>query len=120
MGDRHHDPTDHFRTTQPRAGLTMKDNLLWPGFVLLAVAVGGTISALAVAAYGHDEWLVRTVLVAVLGLVAATLWFVAELRRVSRIDEQWLRQRRRRIRRERAASSEPSRNVIRDPSASNV
>src|SRR6478672_13593089 len=28
MGDTHHDPTDHSRTTQPRAGITMKDNFL--------------------------------------------------------------------------------------------
>ena len=41
MGDRHHDPTDHFRTTQPHAGITMKDNLFWPGFILLIVAVSG-------------------------------------------------------------------------------
>jgi hypothetical protein len=63
MGDRHHDPTDHFRTTQPHAGITMKDNLFWPGFILLAVAL--------------------------LGTVAGALWFVVECRRVTRIDEQW-------------------------------
>ncbi len=89
MGDRHHDPSDHFRTTQPHAGITMKDNLFWPGFILLAVAVAGMIGTAAVAAYGHHEWLATTVLVAVLGTVAAALWFVVELRRVARIDERW-------------------------------
>lgn len=89
MGDRHHDPTDHFRTTQPHAGITMKDNLCWPGFILLAVALGGMIGTAVVAAYGHYEWLATTVLVAVLGTVAGTLWFVVELRRVAHIDEQW-------------------------------
>ena len=89
MGDRHRDPTDHFRTTQPHAGITMKDNLYWPGFILLAVAVSGMISTTAAAAYGHYEWLATTVLVAVLATVAGALWFVAEGRRVTRIDEQW-------------------------------
>jgi uncharacterized membrane protein YcjF (UPF0283 family) len=89
MGDRHRDPTDHFRTTQPHAGITMKDNLFWPGFILLAVALSGVIGALAAAAYRHYEWLATTVLVAVLGTVAGALWFVVECRRVTRIDEQW-------------------------------
>ena len=88
MGDTHHDPTDHSRTTQPHAGITMKDNFLWPGFILLAVAVFGMISTVAAAAYRHYEWLATTVLVAVLGTVAGALWLVVELRRVTRIEEQ--------------------------------
>ena len=31
MGDTHHDPSDHSRTTQPHAGIVMKDNFFWPG-----------------------------------------------------------------------------------------
>jgi hypothetical protein len=89
MGDRHHDPTDHFRTTQPHAGFTMKDNLYWPGFILLVVALGGMISTTAAAAYGHYEWIATTSLVAVLGTVAGALWFLVEHRRVTRIDERW-------------------------------
>ena len=54
----------------------MKDNLLWPGFILLAVAFSGMISTAAVAAYGHYEWLATTVVVAVVGTVAGGLWFV--------------------------------------------
>ena len=104
MGDRHHDPSDHFRTTQPHAGITMKDNLFWPGFILLAVALSGMIGTAAVAAYGHYEWLPTTVLVAVLATVAGALWFLVELRRVARIDEQWLRRICRQFRRQRAAS----------------
>ena len=88
MGDRHHDPSDHFRTTQPHAGIAMKDNLFWPGLILLVVALAGMISTAAAAAYGHHEWLPTTVLVAVLGTVAGALWFVVEHRRVARIDEQ--------------------------------
>src|SRR5258708_38743298 len=74
MGDTHHDPTDHSRTTQPHAGIAMKDNFFWPGFILLAVAVFGMISTVAAAAYRHYEWLATTGLVAVLGTVAGALW----------------------------------------------
>ena len=88
MGDTHHDPTDHSRTTQPHAGIAMKDNFFWPGFILLAVAVFGMISTVVAAAYRHYEWLATTVLVAVLGTVAGALWLVVEHRRVTRIEEQ--------------------------------
>ena len=104
MGDRHHDPTDHFRTTQPHAGFTMKDNLYWPGFILLLVALGGMISKAVVAAYGHYEWLPTTVVIAVLGTLAGALWFVVESRRVTRIDEQWHVAKSEHPSRERAAS----------------
>ena len=108
MGDRHHDPTDHFRTTQPHAGITMKDNLFWPGFILLVVALSGMISTAAAAAYGHYEWLATTGLVAVLGTVAGALWFVVELRRVARIDRQWHVAEAKSPPRQRAASKEPT------------
>ena len=67
----------------------MKDNFFWPGLILLAVATVGLISTAAAAAYGHDEWLSTTVLIAVLGAVAGALWLVIEHRRVTRIDAQW-------------------------------
>ncbi|ORB16145.1 protein UsfY [Mycobacterium noviomagense] len=94
MGDIHRDPIDHFRTTQPHAGITMKDNLFWPGFILLVIAVLGVVSTLAAAAYRHYEWLPTTVLVAVLGTVNGALWLVLERRRVLRIDEEWRVERR--------------------------
>ncbi|OBI27667.1 UsfY protein [Mycobacterium sp. E1386] len=89
MGDTHDDPTDHCRTTQPHAGIAVKDNFFWPGLVLLVVATSGLISSAAEAAYGRYEWLGTSVLVAVLATVAATLWLTIELRRVTRIDAQW-------------------------------
>jgi 4-amino-4-deoxy-L-arabinose transferase-like glycosyltransferase len=89
MGDTHDDPTDHSRTTQPHAGIAMKDNFLWPGLVLLVVATFGLISTAAAAAYRHYEWLAATVLIAVLGAVAGALWLVMEYRRVIRIEAQW-------------------------------
>ncbi len=89
MGDTHDDPTDHSRTTQPRAGIAMKDNFFWPGLLLLVVAMFGLIGTAAAAAYRHYEWLSTTVLIAVLGAVAGALWLVIENRRVARIEAQW-------------------------------
>jgi uncharacterized membrane protein len=89
MGDTHDDPTDHSRTTQPHAGIVLKDNFFWPGLILLVVAMFGSISTAAAAAYRHFEWLSTTVLIAVLGAVAGALWFVIEHRRVTRIEAQW-------------------------------
>ncbi|MDT5091633.1 MAG: hypothetical protein QOH60_996 [Mycobacterium sp.] len=89
MGDTHHDPTDHSRTTQPHAGITMKDNFLWPGLILLAVATSGMISTVVAAAYRHYEWLTTTMLIAVLGAIAGALWIVVEQRRVTRIEKHW-------------------------------
>jgi 4-amino-4-deoxy-L-arabinose transferase-like glycosyltransferase len=89
MPDTHDDPTDHSRTTQPHAGIVMKDNFFWPGLILLAVAMVALISTAAAAAYRHYEWLSTTVLIAVLGAVAGALWFVVENRRVTRIEARW-------------------------------
>lgn len=96
MGTTHHNPTDHHRTTQPRAGITMKDNFYWPGLILLAVSAAGMMATVAVAAYGHHEWIYSTVLIAVLGVVAGALWIVVENRRVARLEELWEAQRRQR------------------------
>ncbi|BBX48030.1 protein UsfY [Mycobacterium cookii] len=89
MGDTHHDPTDHSRTTQPHAGIAMKDNFMWPGLILLAVSALGMISTAVAAAYRHHEWLATTVLIAVLGAIAGALWIVVEHRRVTRIEKDW-------------------------------
>ena len=89
MGDTHNDPTDHSRTMQPHAGIVMKDNFYWPGLILLVVATFGLVGTAAAAAYRQYEWLSSTVLIAVLGAIAGTLWFVIENRRVARIEARW-------------------------------
>jgi 4-amino-4-deoxy-L-arabinose transferase-like glycosyltransferase len=89
MGDTHDDPTDHSRTTQPHAGIVLKDNFFWPGLILLAVATLALIGTAAAAAYRHYEWLSTTVFIALLGTVTGALWFVVENRRVTRIEAQW-------------------------------
>lgn len=66
----------------------MKDNFFWPGFILLGVAVSGIIASLTVAAYQHYEWLSTVAIIALLAIVAATLWFVVELRRVTLLENQ--------------------------------
>ncbi|MCA2241256.1 UsfY protein [Mycobacterium sp. WUMAC-067] len=66
----------------------MKDNFFWPGFILLGVALSGIIASLAVAAYHHYEWLTTMAIIALLATVAATLWFVVELRRVALLEDQ--------------------------------
>jgi threonine/homoserine/homoserine lactone efflux protein len=86
MGDKHDDPSDHSRTTQPHAGIVMKDNFFWPALILFAVATFGIIAAVAAAAYGHHEWISSMVIIAVLGVIAGALWFLAEHRRVKLID----------------------------------
>lgn len=57
MGDTHHDPTDHFRTTHQQAGQSMIDVYHWPGLFLIAVGVIALMGCVAAAAYGHPEWL---------------------------------------------------------------
>jgi uncharacterized membrane protein YqjE len=89
VGDTHHDPTDHSRTTQPHAGIAMKDNFFWPGLILLVVSAFGMICTAAAAAYRRYEWLTTTVLIAVLGALAGALWIVVENRRVTQIEEKW-------------------------------
>jgi uncharacterized membrane protein YcjF (UPF0283 family) len=89
MGDTHHDPSDHCRTTQPHAGLAMKDNFYWPGLILLAVSAFGMISTVVAAAYRHYEWINTTVLIATLGALAGASWLVVENRRVTSIEKRW-------------------------------
>ncbi|HET9874873.1 MAG TPA: protein UsfY [Mycobacterium sp.] len=88
MGDTHDDPTDHARTTYQRAGIAVKDNFFWPGFILLGIALLGMLSTVLVAAYEHYEWIETAVLISVLGTVAGALWLLVELRRVRVIDAQ--------------------------------
>ena len=89
MGDTHHDPADHSRTTQEHCGITMKDNLYWPGLALLAVGVLGLIATVAAAAYRHHELIATTGLVALLAIVGGALWLFFENRRVRRLEDDW-------------------------------
>jgi hypothetical protein len=46
----HYDPVDHYRTTSPHAGETLKNVRAWPGLLLVAIAVVSIAAALAAAA----------------------------------------------------------------------
>ncbi len=89
MGKGHHDPTDHFRTTQPHAGETFNDGYYWPGLFALAAGVIALISCVAVAAYQRHEWLLLTGLAAVVALGFGGVWCAIEHRRVCRLESQW-------------------------------
>ena len=89
MGDTHHDPMDHSRTTHQHAGISMKDNFYWPGLILLAVGMLGMIATVAAAAYQHPELIATTALIAALATTLGTLWLVGERRRVTHIEERW-------------------------------
>src|SRR5271169_4927635 len=47
MGDTSRDPIDHHRTTQPRAGESMKSGVPTPGLLLLAAGVVAIVVCLA-------------------------------------------------------------------------
>jgi protein-S-isoprenylcysteine O-methyltransferase Ste14 len=89
MGTGHHDPTDHFRTTQPHAGETFNDGYHWPGLVAMAVGVIALVACIAAAAYQRPEWLLLTGLVAVAAFAFGGVWCAVEHRRVCRIDSRW-------------------------------
>ncbi len=91
MGDTLRDPTDHYRTTLPHAGATLKDSLMLPGVLLLVVSVAGLALCVASAGYmrPHSAALIALA-AAVLGAVGVVLLAV-ERRRVQRIDSQWRR-----------------------------
>lgn len=90
MGDTHHDPTDHFRTTHPHAGESMIDVYFWPGLFLVLLGVSSVVGGIASAAYRHHEWLGMTGLVALVALTAGALWITHERRRIRRIESEWL------------------------------
>ena len=84
MSDRPDDPTDHVRTTVPRAGEAMKDNRSHAGYVLLGLAVVALVICLFAAARGAMDWTVGAGIVTVLAAVAGSMWVYAQRRRVGR------------------------------------
>ncbi len=90
MGHTHHDPIDHFRTTDQHAGEWMIDALHWPGLSLVAIGVSALIAADATLAYQHLEWLLTVGLIAVSAIATGVAWNVHEHRRVRRLETRWL------------------------------
>ncbi|HYO02202.1 MAG TPA: hypothetical protein VET27_10075 [Mycobacterium sp.] len=89
MGDTLRDPIDHYRTTLPHAGATLKDSLMLPGVMLLVLSVTGLALGVASAGYMRPQWAALIALAAAgVGAVGVVLLAV-ERRRVQRIDSQW-------------------------------
>lgn len=79
-------PTDHSRTTQPRAGEWFKNSRDVLGLLLLAVGVVAMVVCLAAAAYGNTRWAISMGSVAVVGGAAGAAWLFVEGRRVRRVE----------------------------------
>ncbi|MBS1696424.1 MAG: UsfY protein [Actinobacteria bacterium] len=90
MGDTHHDPTDHFRTTHPHAGEQFIDSYCWPGLLSIALGVLSLIACIAAAAYRQHEWVPTAGIVGVLAISGGIAWLVLEHRRVLRIENRWM------------------------------
>lgn len=79
-------PTDHARTTQPRAGEWFKNARDLPGLAMIAVSVLGVVVCLAAAAYERTGWAVAAGVVAILAGTAAAVWLFVESRRLRRVE----------------------------------
>lgn len=90
MGDTHHDPIDHSRTTHQHAGVSMIDVYCWPGLLSIALGVLSLVACVAAAAYNHHEWILTTGVVGSMAIAGGSAWLILEHRRVSRIESRWL------------------------------
>ena len=88
MPDRRDDPTDHARTTLPRAGEAMKDSRGLPGYGLLGLAVLAIVVCLAAAAQSLTSWAIAAGVVAVLAVSVGSACVYAERRRVASVARQ--------------------------------
>jgi hypothetical protein len=92
MKGKFHDPVDHSRTTMPHAGESMIDTLWFPGLILIFIGVIGLAGIVAVAAYGHPEWVLPLALVSGAVVTAGGGLIALEHRRVNRIERKWLKE----------------------------
>ncbi|HME47445.1 hypothetical protein [Mycobacterium sp.] len=81
------DPTDHARTTVPRAGEAMKDTRSLPGYFLIGLATVALVACLAAAGIGRLGWTVGLGVIAVVA-AAGSVWVLLERRRVARLARQ--------------------------------
>jgi hypothetical protein len=89
MGDTSRDPIDHHRTTEPRAGESMKNAVKTPGFVLLAAGLVAFVVCLASFAQKQIGIGVGAVAVALLASGAGFAWLGMESRRIRQAQRDW-------------------------------
>jgi hypothetical protein len=82
------DPTDHARTTLPRAGEAMKDNRGLTGYVLMALGILALVICIAAAATANLGWTIGAGVAALLTATAGSIWVYAERRRVARVARE--------------------------------
>jgi thiol:disulfide interchange protein len=88
MTDRRDDPTDHARTTLPRAGEAMKDSRSLGGYALLGVAILALVICIGAVARGVMDWATGAVAVALVTAAVGAVWVYAERRRVARVARE--------------------------------
>jgi uncharacterized membrane protein YcjF (UPF0283 family) len=89
MGYTSRDPVDHHRTTQPRAGESMKSGVKTPGLLLLAVGVVAIVVCLASFAQRQVTVGIGAIAVALLASGAGFAWLGMESRRIRQVQRDW-------------------------------
>ena len=89
MGDTSRDPIDDHRTTEPRAGESMKNDVRAPGFVLLAAGLVAFVVCLAGFAQKQVAIGIGSVAVALLATGAGFAWLGMESRRIRQVQQEW-------------------------------
>lgn len=79
-------PTDHSRTTQPRAGEWFKNARDLPGLASIVLAVLAVVVCLFAMASAHTGWAIAAGAVAGVATVAGATWLFVESRRVRRVE----------------------------------
>jgi Flp pilus assembly protein TadB len=82
------DPTDHTRTTIPRAGEAMKDTCSLPGYFLMGWAIVALVACLAAAGMSQIAWAIGLGVIAVVAAVAGSVWVFLRRRRMARVVRQ--------------------------------
>lgn len=90
MKGAHHDPVDHVRTTQPRAGESFIDTLWLPGLGLIALGIVTIAGFVAATAYGRVDMQLPLGLIAGALVTAGAILIALEHHRVKRVERQWM------------------------------
>jgi uncharacterized membrane protein YcjF (UPF0283 family) len=89
MGDTSGDPIDHHRTTEPRAGESMKSGAKTPALLLFAAGVVAFVVCLASFAERQVGVGVGAAVVALVAMGAGFAWLGMESRRIRQVQQEW-------------------------------